>query len=116
LCSNDGISQSLNQSLRSEEIMKASAWLFSAAMSVSGLALAQTAPQPHVTESTDPAKIAEVERHAQELAAKRTTPTMDEGDHMQKQRTRPNKNKAKQKRAKKDKAPSDTPMAPETKG
>jgi hypothetical protein len=105
-----------NQSLKSEEIMKASAWLFSAAMSVSGLALAQTAPQSRVTESTDPAKVAEVERHAQELeSAKRTTPAMDERDHMQKQQMRP-KNKAKHKRAKKDKAPSDTPMAPESKG
>jgi hypothetical protein len=106
-----------NQSLRSEEIMKASAWLFSAAMSVSSLVLAQTAPQSRVTESTDPAKIAEVERHAQELAERaRTTPKMDESDHMQKQRTPSNKNKAKPKRAKKDKAPSDTPMAPDSKG
>jgi hypothetical protein len=97
--------------------MKASAWLFSAAMSVSSLALAQTAPQSNVTESTDPAKVAEVERHAQQLAAgAQTTPTMDERDHVQKQRARPNKNKAKHKRAKKDQAPSDTPMATEKKG
>jgi hypothetical protein len=97
--------------------MKAKAWLFSAAMFVSSLALAQTAPQSRVTESTDPAKIAEVERHAQQLAAgARTPPAMDERDHMQKQRTRPDKSKAKHKRAKKAKAPSDTPMAPESKG
>ena len=97
--------------------MKASAWLFSAAMSVSSLALAQTAPQSNVTESTDPAKVAEVERHAQQLAAgARTTPTMDERDHTQKQHMRSDKSKAKPKRAKKGKAPSDTPMATERKG
>jgi uncharacterized membrane protein len=105
------------QSLRSEDIMKASAWLFSAAICVSSLALAQTAPQSRVTESTDPAKAAEVERHAQELAARaQTTPTMEERNQMKKQSTHPSKSKSKHKRAKKDKAPSDTPMAPESKG
>jgi hypothetical protein len=86
-------------------------------MSVFSLALAQTAPQSTVTEITDPAKIAEIERRAQELAARaQTTPQMDEGDHMQKQGKRHDKNKAKHKRPKKEKAPSDTPMAPESKG
>jgi hypothetical protein len=98
------------QSLRSEDIMKASAWLFSAAICASSLALAQTAPQSRVTESTDPAKAAEVERHAQELAARaQTTPEKKQSSH-------PSKSKSKKKPAKKEKAPSDTPMAPESKG
>jgi Skp family chaperone for outer membrane proteins len=101
-----------NHSLRSEEIMKASAWLFSVAVSVSGLALAQSAPQSRVTESTDPAKVAEVERRAQELEErKRTTPTMEK-----KQKAHSTKGKAKQKPAKKEKAPADAPMATEGKG
>ena len=102
--------------------MKPSAWLFSAAMSVSCLALAQTAPQSQVTENTDPAKIAEIERRAQELAATgRTTSTMDERDQAQKPPMRHEKSK-KHKRAKKskppmDKAPTDAPMMePESKG
>lgn len=99
--------------------MKASAWLFSVAMSVSGLALAQSAPQSRVTESTDPAKAAEVERHAQELAERgHKTPAMDEGGHAKKEKAHSTKSKAKQKPAKKEKAtpPSDAPMAPEAKG
>jgi hypothetical protein len=97
--------------------MKASAWLFSAAMTVSSLALAQTEMKSGVTESTDPAKIAEIERHAQELASgAQATPMTDERDHMQKHDKRHHKNKAIQKRAKKDKAPSDKPMATESKG
>jgi hypothetical protein len=87
--------------------MKASAWLFSAAMSVSCLALAQTAPKSTVTESTDPAKAAEIEHHAQELQAR--AQEKEERAHMKKQ-AHPSKSKPKQKPAKKEKAPSDTPM------
>lgn len=95
--------------------MKASAWLFAAAMSASGLALAQAATPPGVTESTDPAKIAEIERHAQQLASgAQATPAMGEHDQMKK---RHHKNKAKHKHAmkEKEKAASDTPMATESK-
>lgn len=97
--------------------MKASAWFFSAAMSISSLALAQTAPSSSVTETTDPARIAEIERHAQQLAAgAQTTPAIDERDQMQKDGARHPKKKPKHKGAMKDKATSDTPMATEKKG
>jgi hypothetical protein len=96
--------------------MKASALMFAAAMSVSSLALAQTAMKSSVTETTDPAKIAEIERHAQQLSSgAQTTPMTGESDHMQKHGKRQHKNKAKQKSQMKDKAPSDTPMATESK-
>ncbi len=105
--------------------MKAHAWLFAAAMSVTGLTLAQTATQSGAVEITDPAKIAEIERHAQQLASgKQTTPTMDERHHMQKDGMRHHKqkhgkrhhkNKAMHDRVMKGKAPSDTPMATEGK-
>jgi hypothetical protein len=116
--SDEGIPQfRSNQSLRSELIMKARAWLFAAAISVSSLALAQTAPTSSVTESTDPAKIAEIERHAQELAsAPPTTPVMGERDGSKRHGMRHQKNRATHKRATKDKAPSDTPMATDSKG
>lgn len=92
--------------------MKASAWLFSAAMSVCCLASAQTAMNPGVTEITDPAKIAEIERHAQELASSPpATPTVGERKHSM----RHHKDKTTHQRAKKDKAPSDTPMATDSK-
>jgi hypothetical protein len=112
----------LNPSLRREAIVKASAWLVAAAMlSISSLALAQS-PQPTVREITDPAKIAEIERHAQELASgAQTTPGM--GEQMREQdgmkhpaKKHHRKNKAKQKHPMKEKAPSDTPMATENKG
>jgi hypothetical protein len=64
----DGISQF---HLRSEVIMKPSALIFSVAMSVSGLVLAQTATDSAVRESTDPAKIADIERRAQECCVRR---------------------------------------------
>jgi hypothetical protein len=85
-------------------------------MSVSGLALAQTATKG-ATEITDPAKIAEIERHAQQLAS--AGPAMQntgERDSIHKHGKRHHKNKAAHKRANKDKAPSDTPMANDTKG
>jgi hypothetical protein len=100
-------------------MMKSSAWLFAAAMSAAGLALAQTEPKPAVQESTDPARIAEIERHAQELASRpqstSTAPAMSEHDARQHQGARHHKGKAKHKRAMKDKAPADQPMATEGK-
>jgi hypothetical protein len=97
--------------------MKASAWLFSAAMSVSSLALAQTATSSGVTETTDPAKIAEIERHAEQLRSggQQTTTPMDEPDHAKKHGKRQHKNKAKGKSEAKDNTSSDTPMATESK-
>lgn len=103
--------------------MKSGIWLFAAAMSVSGLALAQSAPSSTVTEINDPAKIAEIERHAQELAAQQQkTPMMSERERIHKPGVRHHRNKAMPKRAKKDndkdkaKTPSDAPMATESKG
>jgi len=101
--------------------MKTHAWIFLAAMSLSGLALAQTAMNTGVTESTDPAKIAEIERHAQQLASRASaTPVVGEREHMRKHKHgmrhhKDNKNKTMHKRAKKDNAPSDMPMATERK-
>ena len=99
--------------------MKTHAWLFAAAMSLSGLTLAQTAMNTGVTESTDPVKIAEIERHAQQLASRASaTPVVGEREHMRKHRMHHNKdkkNKAMHKPAKKDMAPSDMPMATERK-
>lgn len=102
--------------------MKSTVLLFAAAISVSGLALAQTAPKGGVTEITDPAKIAEIERHAQELAASQSAaPMMDEHERMRAHATRHHKQKPMHRRpmrekAMKDKAPADTPMAPDSKG
>jgi hypothetical protein len=95
--------------------MKSSAWLFAAAISVSGVALAQTAPSSGVTESTDQAKISAIEQHAQELASRpASAATADQGSDMKAQSTPKHKSKAK--RATKAKPPSDTPMATESKG
>lgn len=97
--------------------MKSTVWLLAAAMSVSSLALAQTVKNPGVTEITDQAKIAEIEQHAQRLASgAAATPMMGEHDHMQKHDMRHYKHKGMHKRAMKDKAPSDTPMANDSKG
>lgn len=93
--------------------MKPSAWLLSAAMSVSCLALAQTAPKSQVTEITDPAKIAEIERRAQELAANQQSQSAAKKPAARHDKK---KSKAKSKPAKKAKPPSDEPMAPESKG
>lgn len=96
--------------------MKPSVWLFAAAMSVSSLALAQSSG---VKEITDPAKIAEIERHAQELSSgsqqtsTATTPTGDM-DHMR-HGARHHKAKPKHHRAMKEKAATDQPMATEAK-
>ncbi len=89
--------------------MKSSAWLFAAAMCAAGAALAQTEPQSTVTETTDPAKIADIERRAQELASSRTSSpsttaasagghhdadTHHSGSHKQKAKNKRNRNKA----------------------
>jgi hypothetical protein len=119
----------VNQSLKSEGIMKSSPWLFAAAMSFSGLALAQSAPSSGVTENTDPAKISAIEQHAQELASRpasgasgtsgasgASAATTDQGGDMKTQGTRKHKHKSTQKKSAKDKPASDTPMATENKG
>ncbi|HEX9173752.1 MAG TPA: hypothetical protein VF861_13925 [Telluria sp.] len=94
--------------------MKPSAWLFSAALSVSCLALAHAAPpKSTVTENTDPAKIAEIERRAQELEASAQSKPAAQKPPVRHEKK---KSKAKHKPAKKAKPASDTPMAPETKG
>lgn len=96
--------------------MKSSAWLFAAAMSAAGVALAQSAPQSGVTESTDPAKIAAIERHAQELAARQsTTATEQQVATKQPGARHTKKSKAKSKRPMKDKAPPDQPATTEAK-
>jgi hypothetical protein len=91
-------------------MMKSRAWLFAATMSAAAVALAQTAPQSTVTETTDPAKIAEIERHAQELASRNpTSSTASErnaGD-IHRAHSKKHKAKAKAKRAMQDKAPPD---------
>lgn len=56
--------------------MKAKIWLFASLISLSGMALAQSSS---VTQSTDPAKIAEIERHAQALSSNQPTQA-DMGD------------------------------------
>lgn len=52
--------------------MKTSSWLVLSLATAAGLACAQDAPLTGIVESTDPAKIAQIERHAQELAAKKS--------------------------------------------
>ena len=101
--------------------MKARTWLFAAAISVSGLALAQTATNPGVTTITDPAKIAEIERHAEQLKGNQpAAPMMDEHRVKQRQGMRHHKarkhHKPMHRGAKQEKAPADAPMATESKG
>jgi hypothetical protein len=96
--------------------MKSSVWLFAAAMTVSSLALAQSSG---VQETSDPAKIAAIEQHAQQLqSGNAATPMM--GDHEQmghhKHGMRHHKHaRAHHKAATKEKAP-DAPMAKDAKG
>ncbi|HEU4374583.1 MAG TPA: hypothetical protein VFS02_13880 [Telluria sp.] len=99
--------------------MKARTWLFAAALSVSGLALAQN--NPGVTTITDPAKIAEIERHAEQLkSGQPSTPMMDEEhgkrDHGMRHHKQRRHHKGMHKAEMKDKAPADAPMATESKG
>ncbi len=99
--------------------MKSSAWLFAAAMSVSSLALAQSAQSSGVTESTDQAKISAIEQHAQELASRpASATTADQGGNMKAQgKSRKTKaSNTNKSRAKAKPAASDTPMATENKG
>ncbi|GEM_PF-3454194 len=98
--------------------MNARAWLFAAAMSASTLALAQAG----VTETTDQAKIAEIERHAQELQSGAPSSGAAMEDHdgmkqhgMKEHGKRHHKAKAMRKHAPKAK-PADTPMANDSKG
>lgn len=86
--------------------MKSRAWLAAAVMSISSLAQAQG-----ISQTTDPARIAAIEQHAQQLASgAQTTPMM--GDHRtQKHAMRRHKHKAMHKGAMKHKASPDKPMA-----
>ena len=96
--------------------MKASPWLFAAAISASGLAPAQMAQSSGVTEITDPARIAAIERRAQELASRpAATATADKGGQMKHKGMRHHKNKGMHKGMKKDKPASDMPMATDSK-
>ena len=96
--------------------MKTHAWLFSVAMTLSSLALAQTAMNTGVTEITDPARIADIERRAQQLAARAAAaPVVGEREHMHKHDGRHQKAKSMHKHAKKAKAAPATPMATDTK-
>jgi hypothetical protein len=88
--------------------MKSGKWLFAALISAAGLALAQTPTSTGVTESTDQAKIAEIEKHAQELEKRTTTPAAGERDHTKKQGAQHHKSKAKPKQEMKDKPPPQT--------
>ena len=96
--------------------MKASAWIFAAAMSVSSLALAQTPQSSGVTEITDPARIAAIEQRAQQLASRpAATATADKGAQIKHKGMRHHKGKAMHKSMKKDKPAADTPMATDSK-
>lgn len=93
--------------------MKTTTLLFAAAMSVSGLALAQTT----VNQITDPAKIAEIEQHAKQLAAggqsqsqSEAMPAMGDHEHMGQHKKMHHRAKSKAKAKAKDKAAPDTPM------
>ena len=50
--------------------MKTMSWLFLALGTAAGLSFAQNAPLSGISETTDPVKIAEIERRAQEIAAR----------------------------------------------
>ena len=50
--------------------MKISLWLCLALSTAAGLSFAQNAPLSGISETTDPVKIAEIERRAQEIAAR----------------------------------------------
>jgi hypothetical protein len=92
--------------------MKPRAWLFAATMSFASLALAQTPSQSTVAETTDPAKIAEIERHAQELASRTpsssaTATSSGEQHEAGKHHDRHHAHKGKHTRSMKGKPPSD---------
>lgn len=94
--------------------MKTTTCLFAAAMAFSGVAFAQTPTKSEVTETTDPSKIADIEKHAQELQARgQTTPAASEHEHAKKHSK--HKSKAKPKDENKDKAPADMPAQTESK-
>jgi hypothetical protein len=58
-----------------EIAMKKSAWMFVSLLSLAGAAFAQNAPLEGISESTDPSKVADVERRAQDLASRQQTST-----------------------------------------
>jgi hypothetical protein len=60
--------------------MKTSLWLFLALGTAAGLSFAQNAPLSGISETTDPVKIAEIERRAQEIAARQQVEQQQEQD------------------------------------
>jgi hypothetical protein len=58
-------------------MMKKRSWLFASLVSLASMVAAQNAPEEGIVESTDPAKIAEIERHAQELASRQNADMTD---------------------------------------
>jgi hypothetical protein len=60
--------------------MKTSLWLFLALSTAAGLSFAQNAPLSGISETTDPVKIAEIERRAQEIAARQQVEREQEQD------------------------------------
>lgn len=60
--------------------MKTSLWLFLALNTAAGLSFAQNAPLSGISETTDPVKIAEIERRAQEIAARQQAEQEQEQD------------------------------------
>jgi hypothetical protein len=96
--------------------MKASALIFSASICVSGLALAQTDTNSAVKETTDPAKIAEIERHAEELASRQQAKPATEAPASTQKHKKGGGHKGKShKPAVKENPPSDTAPATEEK-
>jgi hypothetical protein len=55
--------------------MKKACWVFVSLVSMAGAAWAQNAPLEGISESTDQAKVSDVERRAQEIASRQQTPT-----------------------------------------
>ncbi|HCE10863.1 MAG TPA: hypothetical protein DIT28_17550 [Oxalobacteraceae bacterium] len=49
--------------------MKKASWVLASLLSIGGAAIAQNAPLSGISETTDPSKVAEVERRAQEVQA-----------------------------------------------
>ncbi|MFL6707566.1 MAG: hypothetical protein ACJ8HI_05100 [Massilia sp.] len=89
--------------------MKTKVILSATLFALCGVVGAQT-----VTESTDPAKIAEIERHAQQLSSSQMSSGSGEhmdGMHHKKMHARHMRHAKKMKAAQADAAASDTPMA-----
>ena len=87
--------------------MKISLWLFLALGAAASLSVAQNAPLSGISETTDPVKIAEIERRAQEIAARQQV-------EQQQDVTPPPKAHSKRHRARKTKPAKAAPKADAT--